>query len=294
MSKESAVSENGDDWSREREWVIEADDEIVNVQLMRVLEDYDGTYKHISDDRVVNMSRDEHNLTLEEFDFEGYDENDRQRPIFFPTNAYRLIGLYALYKVSGKRCTLRIKTYRNKKHLREYWSSFFTAIERRFDAVGIEYRPLLGPDEALIAEALRRGEGQEIEFKQAKPDNTKLAKEIAAFATSNAGRIFLGIADDGQVVGLENCQGNRERDTFRNSIDCICSDKVRPPITVGTEFVEWNGMTVCIVSVPKGLASIYYVHYLPYIRRGSQARPADPAEVEAIYAHRYTQGRGSQ
>ena len=43
MSKESAVSENGDDWSREREWVIEADDEIVNVQLMRVLEDYEGT-----------------------------------------------------------------------------------------------------------------------------------------------------------------------------------------------------------------------------------------------------------
>ena len=294
MSDESAVSENGDDWSREREWVIEADDEIVNVQLMRVLEDYEGTYKHISDEHVVNMSRDEHNLTLEEFDFEGYDENDHQRPIFVPTNVHGIIGNCALYKVSGKRCTLRIIIYRNKKHLREYWSSFFTAIERRFDAVGIEYRPLLGPDEALIAEALRRGEGQGIEFKQEKPKPDKLAKEIAAFATSNAGRIFLGITNNGRVVGLEKDQDDLDRDKLGNYIDNICSNNVRPPITVRIKFVEWDGVTVCVISVPKGLASIYYVNNIPYIRRGSQARPADPAEVEAIYAHRYTQGRGSQ
>ena len=139
-----------------------------------------------------------------------------------------------------------------------------------------------------------RGEGQDVEFKQAKPDNNKLAKEIAAIATSNAGRIFLGIADDGRVVGLRNCQGSKERDALRNDIDNICSNNVRPPITAGIEFVRWDSMTVCVISVPKGLASIYYVNNVPYIRRGSQARPADPAEVEAIYAQRYTQGRGSQ
>ena len=304
MSSESTASENGADWSREREWVIEADDEIVSVQLMRVIEDY-KVYKNVSNNHVVRMreyeSGNKYSLVIEEFEYVGLDENNV--PIYAPltmsaderASAHYRDGDCFLYVAPEKRCTLRIIIYRRKDEiLREYWSSFFTAIEQRFDAVGIEYRPLLGPDKALIAEALRRGEGQDTEFKQAKPKNTKLAKEIASFATSNAGRIFLGIANDGTVVGLEKDQGSEKRDKLGECIHSICSDAVSPPITVEVEFVEWDGVTVCVISVPKGLASIYYVNDIPYIRRGSQARPADPAEVEAIYAHRYTQGRGSQ
>ena len=288
MSDGNAVGENGDDWSREREWVIEADDDIVNAQLMRVIEDY-KEYKHVSSDLAVRIKIGfEKDFLIEEFLFVGFGEDYHPYSPITPRDRTSS-GKYDLYKVSEKRCTLRITVYKHEEQLREYCSSFFTAIERRFDAVGIEYRLLLGPDEALIAEAQRRGEGQEIEFKQAKPDKNKLAKEIAAFATSNAGRIFLGITDKGQVVGLEVDQGK-----LREWIENICSNNVRPPITAGIEFVEWDGVTVCVISVPKGLASIYYVNNIPYIRRGSQARPADPAEVEAIYAHRYTQGRGSQ
>ena len=36
------------------------------------------------------------------------------------------------------------------------------------------------------------------------PKNTsELAKEIAAFATSNAGMIFLGVSNEGELLGLK-------------------------------------------------------------------------------------------
>jgi len=48
-----------------------------------------------------------------------------------------------------------------------------------------------------------RGEGQELEYMETFPGNTReLAKEIAAFATSNAGTILIGVSDSGELVGL--------------------------------------------------------------------------------------------
>ncbi len=47
-----------------------------------------------------------------------------------------------------------------------------------------------------------RGEGQNLEFKREFPKQaTDLAKEIAAFATSNQGTILLGVSDSGDLVG---------------------------------------------------------------------------------------------
>lgn len=43
-----------------------------------------------------------------------------------------------------------------------------------------------------------KGESQEVEFKREFPQQVSdLAKEVAAFATSNTGTIFLGIDDNG-------------------------------------------------------------------------------------------------
>ena len=50
------------------------------------------------------------------------------------------------------------------------------------------------------------GERQEVEFKAELPKQVSdLAKEIAGFATSNPGRILIGIGDDGTIVGLADC-----------------------------------------------------------------------------------------
>ena len=46
-----------------------------------------------------------------------------------------------------------------------------------------------------------RGEGQNLDYKGKFPENTSdLAKEIAAFATSNQGTILIGVSDPGNLV----------------------------------------------------------------------------------------------
>ena len=155
MSDESMLSENDANQSGERElagereWVIEADGEIVTSQLMRVIEDY-KFYQifPFDEDFVARMKSSEKYLTIEEYD----------RDPLHGTPIRRVSsGKYDLYKVSEKRCTLRIVIYKSEEQIGDHWNSFFTAMERRFEAVGIECRTLLGPDKALIAEALRKG-----------------------------------------------------------------------------------------------------------------------------------------
>ena len=55
------------------------------------------------------------------------------------------------------------------------------------------------------------GEGQKIEFKA---KITALAKEIVAFANASGGSLFLGISDDGEIVGIDD--SNRLRSQIQN------------------------------------------------------------------------------
>ena len=58
-----------------------------------------------------------------------------------------------------------------------------------------------------------RGEGQELEYMEAFPTNTReLAKEIAAFASTNTGTILIGVSDSGDLIGLPSCETPEGRD----------------------------------------------------------------------------------
>ena len=63
----------------------------------------------------------------------------------------------------------------------------------------------------LTAAAIKDGEGESIEFKVAiTKDAEQISKEIAAFATSGGGSLFIGVEDNGHIRGLGN---NRRRVT---------------------------------------------------------------------------------
>jgi ATP-dependent DNA helicase RecG len=61
---------------------------------------------------------------------------------------------------------------------------------------------------------LSEGETYAVQFKKS-PDKT-LAAEVAAFANSSGGRIFIGITDDNKVVGTDT--SNRARSEIRSSL----------------------------------------------------------------------------
>jgi ATP-dependent DNA helicase RecG len=125
-----------------------------------------------------------------------------------------------------------------------------------------------------------RGESQHLEYKTKLPTNMRdLAKEIAAFATSNAGTILIGVDDSGGLVGLEGTQANEGRDEILRRVEGVCSGAVRPAITPSAKFAVEDRKAVLVLSIPKGRQPVYYSNNIPYVRHLTTARPAEPHEV---------------
>ena len=48
------------------------------------------------------------------------------------------------------------------------------------------------------------GESSFLEFKQQVASPEKIAREIAAFANTKGGKLLIGVADNGEMVGVES------------------------------------------------------------------------------------------
>lgn len=141
-----------------------------------------------------------------------------------------------------------------------------------------------------LPELRARGEGQEIEFKQEFPQQVSdLAKEIAAFATSNTGTLMIGVKDNGDLVGLEACggaEGVQERDRLLRRLEGICIGSLKPAVTPRIAWAIESGQVVLVVTVPKGSEPLYYSQGKPYLRHLTTSRPAEPHEVvELVKRH---------
>ncbi len=99
------------------------------------------------------------------------------------------------------------------------------------------------------------GEDSTRQFKADVKNADSLASEMAAFANTNGGTIFIGVADDGSVPGLSGQDVARINQLISNA----ASHLVRSPLAVQTENVALeNGRIVIVVTVPKGIDKPYF------------------------------------
>jgi ATP-dependent DNA helicase RecG len=125
-----------------------------------------------------------------------------------------------------------------------------------------------------------KGEGQELEYIEGFPQEVReLAKEIAAFASTNTGLILLGISNSGGMIGLSDMNSAEARDKLIRRVEGVCRGTVKPAITPSVTFGLENDKIVLAIRVPKGTQPIYYVNNVPYIRHLTESRPAEPHEV---------------
>ncbi len=130
-----------------------------------------------------------------------------------------------------------------------------------------------------------RGEGLEVEFKVDFPaQGHDLAKSIAAFATSGGGKILMGVANDGCVVGLTALDAvTRDKVALRAQ---QLSTAVRPSVKVVTLFAAVADKAILCIHVPKQDEPIYYYDGRPCLRDDRCSRPAEPDEVkQLIWSH---------
>lgn len=122
-------------------------------------------------------------------------------------------------------------------------------------------------------------ETEEIEFKSCITGD--LYKEVIAFANTNGGVIYVGIDDEGNVVGLDNVDEEYTRIT--NGI----RDAIMPDVTMFVRFTLQENKVVRI-SVSEGANKPYYLKSKGlkssgvYVRQGSSSAPASPDQIRRM------------
>jgi len=104
----------------------------------------------------------------------------------------------------------------------------------------------------LLAQ-LARGEDSHQQFKCDIRNADALAAELAAFANSGGGTLFLGVKDDGSVAGLNAASVQRLNSLLSNA----ASQNIRPPIHPLTENVQTRCGIVIVIKVDDGLSKPY-------------------------------------
>ena len=99
------------------------------------------------------------------------------------------------------------------------------------------------------------GEDSTHQFKVDVRNGESLAAEMAAFANSGGGTLYIGVADDGATTGLTKEGVARINQLISNA----ASQLVRSPLTVQTENVALeNGRLVIVLRVPQGIDKPYF------------------------------------
>lgn len=120
------------------------------------------------------------------------------------------------------------------------------------------------------------GEDSTRQFKIDVRNSTSLAAEMAAFANSKGGTIFIGVADDGTAPGL----GSEDVSRINQLIGNAASQLVRSPLTVQTENVALkNGRLVIVLTVPNGIDKPYFdKNGVIWLKTGSDKRRVNAKE----------------
>ncbi|CED90680.1 AlbA family DNA-binding domain-containing protein [Actinomyces succiniciruminis] len=134
----------------------------------------------------------------------------------------------------------------------------------------------LGPEGRVVI-----NEGKKLELKRdlSSPDGP--LRTIVAFANSAGGRLVIGVADDGMVVGVEDPLAEEER------IASLIDDRISPQLVPAIDLVTLAGKTVLVVDVPLSTRRPHYITRQGaeagvYVRLGSTTRQADPALVAEL------------
>lgn len=128
-------------------------------------------------------------------------------------------------------------------------------------------------DRAALRSRIRAGEDSYTEFKERLDNPESIAGEIVALANTEGGRLLVGIADDGRIVGLAN--PNQTATTLAQ----LCRENVMPPILPLIESIEIDGQLVIVLEV-RGPHKPYRTkggRY--YVRVGPTKQDASPQEL---------------
>ena len=114
-------------------------------------------------------------------------------------------------------------------------------------------------------------EGEQLEYKQMVSSHA-ICKAMVAFANTSGGKIMIGVADDGTIVGVDGIKAE--------NIANLVKDGCKPPIIPKINEKNYDGKRVITVSIGTGQNIPYMTNNgIYYIREGATSRSASMLEL---------------
>lgn len=125
-------------------------------------------------------------------------------------------------------------------------------------------------------------ESEIVELKEIVVDDIK--KEIVAFANCNGGKLYIGVQDDGTVVGVDH------PDQAALQVSNMVRDAIKPDLTMFVHYntLEVNGKKIVALDIQRGTECPYYIAKKGlrpegvYVRQGYSSVPATDAAIRRM------------
>lgn len=103
-----------------------------------------------------------------------------------------------------------------------------------------------------LLEMICQGEGHVVEFKKSTTDITKdVYESVCAFSNRDGGHIFLGVKDNGEILGIERSHVEKMKKDFVTSVNY--PNKLYPPLFLTPMEYEIQGKEILYIYVPAGM-----------------------------------------
>lgn len=130
-------------------------------------------------------------------------------------------------------------------------------------------------------------ESETVELKEKYNDN--FTREVVAFLNANGGTIYIGIDDNGNIIGANSID-----ETLRSVSDCI-TDKIEPNAQsdVHSQIIYEEGKPIVAVMVSKGLRPLYCIKKYGFsskgclVRIGSTCKEMSTEEIQFRYRSQF-------
>lgn len=136
-----------------------------------------------------------------------------------------------------------------------------------------------------IANLIKQGEHQQLDFKHSISDSRKIARTLAAFANTDGGTLLIGVKDNGNVSGVNS---EEEYYMLEGAAQMYCKPEVKFKVT------RWdiNGKVVLEVYVKPDSKNLYKAQdkngkWKVFFREKDENFVATPLQVKVWNAIRY-------
>ena len=119
-------------------------------------------------------------------------------------------------------------------------------------------------------------EGQHIEFKKSLTSLESILQSIVGFANNGGGEIFIGVMDDGKVIGAS---------IGKNTIESLArevSKNIQPPILPEIHSEEKEEKTIITIKVKESEIKPHFYKSIAYKRTGKTNIQLTPQEIEEM------------